>query len=573
MTQEINPFTGGGGGGGVPTGGSAGQVLAKINSVDYNTHWITPSNPTGTPNTFANYNGSGNISYLDSFAYNPSSFDGENFSHTIVPTNAGDYQTLHLHYASVNPVVTDADQNWYMHFYEMSAGDDNSGHQVGDSSNGSMNGLGMSVRSIQTSNVGNINVFGAFTSLGNGTDPMTGRSVIGYNFYPQLQPGGVTIQSMTGYVVGLNAQTGSNITSQFIGYQLNGNLYDVEQFFGTVQGVNFGGTIGGGGLTSYQAAHQFTDASTVQQFTDFCQQASGTIAQNYFGVNMSPNLNDITGGYFGVNLSPTVASCAYADGINVNMDNVTTIGAKRAGYFKGDVQIDGALGFSGSLSIGQLNSFSSYTIVDGGGNPSTNNSLVTGGTATGTVANCDTIGVNTAFILSMDASFQGTSGPFGLGVAALALPNVISMQAGCSLDNLAACVYANSFDAGNTGGTIGRLIGARAVNIPGGGTQTVTRAYSFFADFFAGDIATDSWGLYDSGAKYNWMANALKIGGSSGSTDIVTNSSIGLELESRAIRLANMDTAARNALTAIAGMMIFNTDTSALEYYDGSAWV
>lgn len=31
---------------GVPTGGTAGQVLEKVDSTDYNTHWATPSSTT-----------------------------------------------------------------------------------------------------------------------------------------------------------------------------------------------------------------------------------------------------------------------------------------------------------------------------------------------------------------------------------------------------------------------------------------------------------------------------------------------------------------------------------------------
>lgn len=30
---------------GVPIGGTAGQVLAKIDSVNYNTQWVTPTSP------------------------------------------------------------------------------------------------------------------------------------------------------------------------------------------------------------------------------------------------------------------------------------------------------------------------------------------------------------------------------------------------------------------------------------------------------------------------------------------------------------------------------------------------
>jgi hypothetical protein len=557
---------GGGGGGAVDSVfGRTGDVVAAAG--DYTTAQIN----VGANNLFQLSDATGYGTTFGGFAYNPTSFNGEQYSHTIVPTNAGDYQTLHSRYAALNPTVSDADQNWYMHFYEMSAGDDGSGNQVGDATNGSMNGLGISVRSIQTSNVGNISVFNAFTTMGNGTDPMTGRNITVYNANPVMQPGGIAVENLFGFNLSMNAQTGSDVTNQTIGVNINGGMYDVNNFFGMTQGINFAGTVSS--LTGYQQAHQFTAADSVQGFTDFNQQASGTISNNYFCANFAPNVNDITGGFWGLNINPTVDACAYADGLSVNMSGVTAAGLVRAAYFNGDVQIDGALSFSGALTIGQLGSFSTFVVVDGGGNPSTNNGLVSAFTASGTVANCDTIGLNTACLISMDATFQGTSGGFGLGLCSLALPNVVSMQAGCSLDYMAACTYATTFDAGNTGGTIGQLYGARSTAIGLGGTQTVTRMYSYFADYFAGDVANDSWGFYDNGAKYNWFKNNLKIGGTSGSSDTVSNSDVGLELEAKALRLATMDTATRNALTPLAGMVVFNTDTAALEYYDGTAWI
>ena len=39
-----------------------------------------------------------------------------------------------------------------------------------------------------------------------------------------------------------------------------------------------------------------------------------------------------------------------------------------------------------------------------------------------------------------------------------------------------------------------------------------------------------------------------------------------------ALRLKSYTTTQRNALTSVAGDMIFNTTTSKVEYYDGSAW-
>lgn len=613
---------------GVPTGGTTNQVLAKVNATDFNTQWVNPGagtgdvatdviwqakgdtvaatgpvaavripvgtngqvltadsaqaagvkwatpavTPTGTAGRIALFDGSGNLDDIPEFNYDAASFNGENFVHTVVPTNAGDFRILHNHYAALNPTVTDADQNWYMHFYEFSAGDDNSGNQVGDATNGSMFGIGMSVRSIQTSNVGNISVFNAFTNLGNGTDPLTGKNITGYGAAIALNTGGVDVANIFGVDVGFGGLAGSTVSGQVIGVTLHGGLEDVNQFFGVAQGVNFGGTVTD--ITGHQIAHQFTDLTgSFQGYTDFNQQASGSIAVNYSCANYSPNINDITGSFFGLTVNPTVADCSNADGIYVNMGGVTSSGTVRAAYFNGDVQIDGALSFSGSLSIGQLASFSTFNVVDGGGNPSANNSLVSQVNAVGTVANCDTLGVNTAALITLDSTFAGTSGGFGIGICSLGLPNVITMEAGASLDNLTACVYANVFDASNTGGTIDRLIGARSFNVAQGGTQTITRSYNFFADYVAGDIATDSWGLYDSGAKYNWMANSLKIGGTSGASDGVTNASIGLELHDRALRLATMNTAARNALTAVDGMVIYNTTTNALEYYNGTTWV
>ena len=54
MTYKFNPFTKkldlDGGGAGVPTGGTAGQLLSKIDTTDYNTQWITGSS-TGTVTT------------------------------------------------------------------------------------------------------------------------------------------------------------------------------------------------------------------------------------------------------------------------------------------------------------------------------------------------------------------------------------------------------------------------------------------------------------------------------------------------------------------------------------------
>ena len=124
------------------------------------------------------------------------------------------------------------------------------------------------------------------------------------------------------------------------------------------------------------------------------------------------------------------------------------------------------------------------------------------------------------------------------------------------------------------GGVIGTVYGYRYAGIPGSATGSpslMTNAKAFEARGPAGAFTTGTaWGLHiDATFLENWLGGSLKLGAG----DTVTNSSIALEVTDKAIRLANMDTTARNALTAVAGMMIFNTTTSLLEYYDGAAWI
>jgi hypothetical protein len=137
---------------------------------------------------------------------------------------------------------------------------------------------------------------------------------------------------------------------------------------------------------------------------------------------------------------------------------------------------------------------------------------------------------------------------------------------------VAGAVFALSLDAGAGCGTVNVVALCKALALPNGVT-TVNRLYGYEMGLPFGDPGTISWGVYLNNAPNNWMFGGLKIGGTSGATDTVTNTSIELELTSKAFRLANMDTTARNALTPLRGMQIYNTDTDTLEYYNGTAWV
>lgn len=247
-------------------------------------------------------------------------------------------------------------------------------------------------------------------------------------------------------------------------------------------------------------------------------------------------------------------------------------GYKKAAYLDGDVEITGSLTFGGALAIGKLNAFYSQTLVNGTGSPATIHGLISSMTAGNsvTVTNADTIGVNTAALITV-GSGSTVSSSF-LGLAALALPAVVQIGAGSSVDRIAAAAYALSLDAGaGAGSSIGTLDLCRSIVIPNGITS-VTNMRGFTMDLPFGDPGVTTHGVYISPTSaHNYMARNLVIG----TSDTPTNANCGFELiaTDRAVRLSVLTTAQRNAMTPLKGMIILNDDTNVLEYYDGSAWV
>lgn len=257
----------------------------------------------------------------------------------------------------------------------------------------------------------------------------------------------------------------------------------------------------------------------------------------------------------------TYAQTNLAGGINP--------GTKKAAQFKGDVSIDGALSFTGGLSIGALSSFAS---VDISGYPSGVNSidtLITSPTVGNNITlSTDVLAVNTAMLLTVGTNSTLTSS--FLGYTALGLPAVVSMGTGSTIDLVTGATFAISLDSAATGGTIAEVDLCRALAIPNGATA-VTKLVGYKMDLPFGDPGTTTWGVYITPAVHNYMAGDLKVGG----TDTPTNASVGIELESttKAILMSRMTTTEKNALTAVAGMAVFDTTLNQLSYYNGTVWV
>lgn len=245
-----------------------------------------------------------------------------------------------------------------------------------------------------------------------------------------------------------------------------------------------------------------------------------------------------------------------------------------AAYLDGDVEITGALSFGGALSIGKLNAYATQSMVDGGGNPASIHGLITAPTVGDniTLTSADTIAVNTAALVSIGTN-SSVSTSF-IGVAALGLPAVLSMQTGSTLDRIYGALFALSLDVSATGGTVDEVGLCRSVAIPNGVT-TVNNLYGYLFDLPFGDPGTKTFGFYDRPGKNNYFAGNLVIGGTPGSDDLPTNSSVGLEVRSttKAILNSRMTTTERNSLTAVNGMQIYNTTTDKLQIYAAGSWI
>lgn len=271
-----------------------------------------------------------------------------------------------------------------------------------------------------------------------------------------------------------------------------------------------------------------------------------------------------------ITISGTGSNPQVVDGPD-NFTGGQNVGQVYAAYFDGKVAITGALEFNGDFQCARFDAFRTYALTDGGGQPSSGNSLITMPTvaANATIANADTLGVNTAALINIGDNATVTTA--FLGISALGLPAVLTMGTGATVDRISGAVFALSLDASAGGGTVNEVSLCRSLAIPNGAT-TVNRLYGYEFDVPFGSVGTAEWGVYIKPAVNNWMAGSLKIGGTAVTDDTVANSSVKLEITDGALLNSSLTTVQRDALTAVNGMQVYNSTDNEMQAYQNGAW-
>lgn len=415
-----------------------------------------------------------------------------------------------------------------------------------------------------TSDTGNATYFNTYSQLGNGTDPISMKGLQFWLGFGNINAGVTIEDSIQGFGIQMAVDAAAVMDGYFNGF------YDNMDFNCSV-----------GGYNSFSANPQIAEVRNNTNVVGF--NANPTIDLftgngSYIAYAMSGNYNmsgSTTGSVQGMSLNPTVtnfgASHSY-NGIYSSTQGITGVGTnKYAGYFDGDVNITGSLTFGGALSIGKLNAFDSETVIDGGGNPTTIHSLVSEMIvpASATIANADTLGVNTAALIQVNASATVTSGALEIGLVGLALPAVIETHTSSTIDFIGGAAFALNFAGTSTGGTLDQGYGGMFVPIPNGIT-TVNRWYGMWSKSPFGTVATDNWGVYSEDCEKNYFEGSVIVG-----TSDTPDASAAIEIASvtKGFLNARMTTTERNAITAVNGLQIYNTTTDKLQVYAAGSWV
>lgn len=521
------------------------DVVGNISAANYP--------PTGNANTFAGFDGSGNLFSVDGWNVDVNS-GSLNYAKTFAPDGTQGYNVSNW-YIAFEPVANAPNEVWraYNVFVEFDRA--NSGFGQGTSGD-SWSSFSSYVKHISTGTIGRVTGMSIFHEFGNGTDPLEVVGINGILINSQMRSGVTISQNLNGMSVDYHMDSGailSGSVTAFSDYTQIQNVHGYNSFISNPQvqlvnnNTNFNSFNSGPNVVAFEGNASYLGLGLFGNFGTF---ATG----NYQGIVVSPNITDMNG--------------QSAVGLNINMNNVMNSASVRS------LQISG--GYAEINGKGcQLNS-SLNTGTDPIGFPFGLNNV--GGTFTiaagfpitgGEFGILNNLGVG---IIIQDDIGPDASG-LGLGVFMNGFLTQVGVAPTKTMDSLTFMGAGASVPPSFGGGTLNLANMFRAIGIINQGDSiTINEMRGFYVDPVLSMLATDAWGFRcDDANAENYFDKSLAIGTA---TKKVTNNDIAIEIGSKKqLVLAVMTTTERNAMTPVTGAVIFNTTSVALEYYNGTSWV
>jgi len=186
------------------------------------------------------------------------------------------------------------------------------------------------------------------------------------------------------------------------------------------------------------------------------------------------------------------------------------------------------------------------------------------------ITGTDVLMSNLAGFMDVKDNYSGSV--LGLGLASVGFVSQVAVASGKTASNVSMLTAGLAVDVSSAGGTItdAHLIRGFAANF--GGSLNIGTIYGLQIETGISALATTAFGISvdDTGAE-NYLGKSLVI---SGATKTVTNSDIALEIgDAKATRIGRVTTAQRTAMTNLAGLLVYDTDTNKLCYNTGGGWV
>lgn len=573
--KELPEQSGGGSSGVDSLNGLTGPLAITSSTLNVNASGSTIAiDATGASNTFAGFDGSGNLYSIPGFIIDTTS-GGIDESLTEHPDdNLG--ITANTFNVFFEPLQNSPDETWNIQSIQAFMDNNNSGFTQG--TNGTaLNLLNLNITHSGTGDTGTLNFISSNSSIGNGTDPITikGMGFIfgftninanvtidgqlqGYGFQPNINAasigtgnfGATAFYDNPAIAIPINGYTtfnsnpvlsaitnnhnynGINITPNITTLSGNANLYGYG-FYPTVSTVGNTGQIVGlnmnatittlgtnanyQGITIGGTVTTMGSSSTVTGYS--WSPAITTSHGNINGLSINPAITAGDANFVGINITPSGgATLTNVTGLQVNLSQVNSLDAQGAI----GITSDSRLQINASTQLKSAQNFQIGSRVE---------HLFTvpiGSPVTGT----DELAVNVAGDFMVQDNVA--NGPIGLGFGSVGFIASMAVAATKTVDTITVFLPAAALpDPGfSTGGNVTDFHMIRTfAPLAQGGTLNITNLYGFKLDSTFGTFsgaATNAYGIYldDNGIKNRFYGSAQYTTNSKTSSYVIDSGAV-----------------------------------------------